>query len=197
MSVTMKGVSHRFPGTPELFSGLDAVLRPGEVYAVTGPSGCGKSTLLGLIAGWITPTGGSIVRENVRRVRWVFQNPHGIAHRSAVDHVVTPLLARGRRRRDALSDALALLGDVGLGARAGSEFRHLSGGEAQRLMLARALAGEPDLLLVDEPTAQLDPRTAAEVTGVLTTLAGRSAVVVIATHDARVSAACTEGIELG
>ncbi len=197
MPVTLAGVGHHFPGAPDLFSGLDRVLRAGDVYAVTGPSGCGKSTLLGLLAGWIAPARGTVAFDGVQRVRWVFQNPHGVARRTAIDHVVLALLARGLRRRAATHEAITLLADVGLAAQAEREFRHLSGGEGQRLMLARALAGAPDLLLVDEPTAQLDPRTAAEVTGVLATLAGRSAVVVIATHDPRVAAACTESIELG
>ena len=89
-----------------------------------------------------------------------------------------------------------LLDRFGIGAAAGREFRALSGGEAQRLMLARAIASEPGLLLVDEPTAQLDPVTASDVNVALFELVQRDTIVVIATHDERTRAACTDHIDL-
>ena len=126
----------------------------------------------------------------------MFQNPHGVARRTAIDHVVLPLLARKHTRSEAEERALAVLSLFGLVAVAGRPFRDLSGGEAQRLMLARAVATAPDLLLVDEPTAQLDQRTAATVNQTLANVAQEDTIVVIATHDPATRAACTHVIDL-
>lgn len=190
------GIGHRHPHSPWLFRDLDFTLRHGEVTALCGPSGCGKSTLLSLLAGFEKPSEGELRSVNTTRIRWVFQNPHGVAHRTALDHVVQPLLARNRTRMQAEEEALAILSVFRLAMTAGSEFCALSGGEAQRLMLARALASKPDLLLVDEPTAQLDPKTASEVNRTLVHLAEESCIVVIATHDASTRDACTRVIDL-
>lgn len=196
MRVGLAGVGHRFPGCPPLFEDLTADLAPGHVYALTGPSGSGKSTLLGIIAGWIPPTSGSIAREGISGIQWVFQSPHGVAGRTALDHVSLPFLARGLSRADAETAAHTLLQDMGIAHLASSAFRHLSGGEGQRLMIARALAANPDLLLLDEPTAALDHRTAQEVVDVVAALAQRDCIVVIATHDPRVQERCTDRLSL-
>ena len=196
MRVGLAGVGHRFPGCPPLFEDLTADLAPGHVYALTGPSGSGKSTLLGIIAGWIPPTSGSIAREGITGIQWVFQSPHGVAGRTALDHVSLPLLARGLSRADADTAAHTLLQDMGIAHLASGAFRHLSGGEGQRLMIARALAANPDLLLLDEPTAALDHRTAQEVVDVVAALAQRDCIVVIATHDPRVQERCTDRLSL-
>ena len=196
MRLGLAGVGHRFPGCPPLFEDLTADLAPGHVYALTGPSGSGKSTLLGIIAGWIPPTSGSIAREGISGIQWVFQSPHGVAGRTALDHVSLPFLARGLSRADADTAAHTLLQDMGIAHLASSAFRHLSGGEGQRLMIARALAANPDLLLLDEPTAALDHRTAQEVVDVVAALAQRDCIVVIATHDPRVQERCTDRLSL-
>lgn len=196
MRVGLAGVGHRFPGCPPLFEDLTADLGPGHVYALSGPSGSGKSTLLGIIAGWIPPTSGSIAREGITGIQWVFQSPHGVAGRTALDHVSLPLLARGLSRADADTAAHTLLQDMGIAHLASGAFRHLSGGEGQRLMIARALATNPDLLLLDEPTAALDHRTAQEVVDVVAALAQRDCIVVIATHDPRVQERCTDRLSL-
>ncbi|WP_454158249.1 ATP-binding cassette domain-containing protein [Microbacterium lacticum] len=117
----------------------------------------------------------------------------GVPRRTALDHVVFPLLCRGMNRRDAADD---IIGVFALSAVRDRQFRMLSGGEAQRLMLARAVAAAPDLLLVDEPTAQLDHRTAADVNDTLGGVARSGAIVVIATHDPGTRAACTPVIDL-
>ena len=196
MRLGLAGVGHRFPGCPPLFEDLTADLGPGHVYALSGPSGSGKSTLLGIIAGWIPPTSGSIAREGITGIQWVFQSPHGVAGRTALDHVSLPLLARGLSRADADTAAHTLLQDMGIAHLASGAFRHLSGGEGQRLMIARALAANPDLLLLDEPTAALDHRTAQEVVDVVAALAQRDCIVVIATHDPRVQERCTDRLSL-
>ncbi|NEB06769.1 ATP-binding cassette domain-containing protein, partial [Streptomyces sp. SID13726] len=148
------------------------------------------------LAGWVAPRSGTIERVGVERTGWVFQNPHGVARRAALDHVVLPLLARGARRRDAETEALDVLDRFALAPVAGRPFRALSGGEAQRLMLARAVALAPDLLLVDEPTAQLDLATAATVNDVLAGIAQQSSIVVVATHDPHTRDACTRVVDL-
>ena len=194
--IRVRGLAHRFPGTGELFGGLDLDLRPGDLVAVVGPSGSGKSTLLHLLAGWERPAAGTIERFGVNRIGWVFQNPHGVPGRTALDHVVLPLLARGMSRAGAEAEAETILGRFGLTGVAARRFRHLSGGEAQRLMLARAAASAPDLLLVDEPTAQLDPATARTVNEVLAGIAADDVTVVVATHDPDTRDACRWVVDL-
>ena len=190
MRVEMKGLAHRFPGTDVLFENLDYTVEPGVTVAVCGPSGCGKSTLLSILAGWENPYKGAVVREGAERIGWVFQNPYGVAERTALDHVVFPLLAKGLRRKEAEPEALAAMDLFDLAYAAGRRFSDLSGGEAQRLMLARAVCSRPDMLLVDEPTAQLDTRTAHSVSHVLGNLAGQGMIVLVATHDPDTRDAC-------
>ena len=101
MRVAVEGLAHRFEGTDLLFENLSFVAEPGVTIAICGPSGCGKSTLLSILAGWEQPYAGTVTREGVDRVGWVFQNPYGVAERTALDHVVFPLLAKGMSRREA------------------------------------------------------------------------------------------------
>lgn len=194
--VRARGLSHTFPPAPPLFADLDLELVPGEVVGLVGPSGSGKSTLLSILAGWVEPTVGTVERHGVDHVGWVLQNPYGVARRTALDHVVLPLLARSRSRPEAEDEARAILDRFALTAVARRQFRALSGGEAQRLMLARAVATASDLLLVDEPTAQLDLSTAATVNAVLAGIAQADAIVVVATHDQHTREACTRVVDL-
>lgn len=196
IGVVARGLAHRFPGTKELFSGLDITLSPGEVVAVVGPSGSGKSTLLSILAGWVKPLVGEVTWHRISHTGWVFQNPHGVPRRTALDHVVLPLLAQGLARQDAEHEAMKVMIHFGLAEVAERVFRDLSGGEAQRLMLARALVAKCDLLLVDEPTAQLDLATASTVNDVLMGIAQDDTIVVVATHDLRTKDACTRVIDL-
>jgi len=196
MPVTLHDVGHRFDGGPWLFRGLNLEFRAGRVYALTGPSGSGKSTLLSLLARLEHPREGIIGFEEVSRVNWVFQNPSGAPRRSACDHVMLPLIGAGMDPIEAKRAAIEWLRRFRLGPTRDRPFRELSGGEAQRLMLARGMASKPDLLLVDEPTAQLDRETAAHVDAVLGSLSGSDAIVVIATHDENTRDACTDHIDL-
>lgn len=195
-SVSVHDLAHRFPGTDLLFEHLDFTVIPGQTVAICGPSGCGKSTLLSILAGWEKPYHGTVERKNVERVGWVFQNPYGVPGRTALDHVVFPLLAKGLRRREAEPQALEAMGLFDLEYAADRRFSELSGGEAQRLMLARAVCSRPDMLLVDEPTAQLDTRTAHSVSHVLGNLAGQGMIVLVATHDPDTRDACGRVIDL-
>jgi ABC-type lipoprotein export system ATPase subunit len=134
------------------------------------------------------------------RISWVFQNPFGVAGRTVRDHVMLPILARGTEVSDAAAEADELLAQLRLGHLADRVYRELSGGEAQRLMIARGIASQPDVFLVDEPTAQLDRATAAEVNRTLTALTdvvrGGRTIVVVATHDPDTRDACSDLIDL-
>ena len=196
MWLRLDGVGHRFGQGPWLFRGLTRVLVPGEVYGLVGPSGSGKSTLLSLIAGWEKPAEGVIEAEGIGKTSWVFQNPHGVAGRSALDHVVLPVVARGVSVAEAVEEARALLEEFSLSGVVDQPFSSLSGGEAQRLMLARAAATRPSLLLVDEPTAQLDLHTRVSVNEAIGRLVTENTIAVVATHDEATRNACTQIIDL-
>lgn len=191
------GLGHRYGDGDFLFERVSFSLKSGEVVALTGPSGSGKSTLLSILAGWVEPSAGAIETLSVRSIRWVLQNPYGQPQRLTRDHVSFPFLTRGYRRREAELLAEELLERFGLAGRGVRLFADLSGGEAQRLMLARAVASEPDLLLVDEPTAQLDRASANTVNSVLSELSDRGAIVVVASHDNQTIEACQRSIHLG
>lgn len=195
-SVRAVGLGHGFSGAPLLFETLDFEARPGDVVGLCGPSGSGKSTLLSIFAGWEKPRLGQVERTGIGRTSWVFQNPHGVAHRTAIDHVVFPFLATGSARAEAVELARPILESFKLSAVADRPFRELSGGEAQRLMLARAVATKPFLLLVDEPTAQLDLRTSQTVNDTLGAVAQDGAIVLVATHDSGTRDACNRVIQL-
>ncbi|WP_298048001.1 ATP-binding cassette domain-containing protein [uncultured Bifidobacterium sp.] len=197
-AVYLNDVGHAFDSTGEdmLFRHLTLTLRPRRVYALVGPSGSGKSTLLSIIAGWTKPYAGDVSRVDCGRVTWVLQNPHGAARRTALDHVSLPFIAQGECRRDADFHARELMDAFGLEEAADKPFKDLSGGEAQRLMLARGIASGAGLMLVDEPTAQLDLSTAITVNERLNNLSMSGAIVVVATHDPRTRDACTDLIDL-
>lgn len=197
MRLILDRLGHRFGSAPWLFTDLAVELVGGDLCALTGPSGSGKSTLLSIVAGWQTPAAGRVVTEDINGLSWVAQNPFGVAPRSALDHVTLALMARGRTRRQAEPQARDALDRFGLGSVGDQPFGQLSGGEAQRLMLARATVTPAELLLVDEPTAQLDTHSAATVIDTLGHLADAGRIVIIATHDPRVAATCTRTITLG
>jgi len=196
MRVVATNLTFAFSGQPPLFSGLNFALEPGSLTAVVGPSGSGKSTLLSILAGFAAPTSGELDRQGTGRTGWVFQNPTGAARRSAADHVALPLLAKGMTRVAADDAALTILDTFALAGVARRDFRRLSGGEAQRLMLARAVALNPAILLVDEPTAQLDRNSAETVISVMAQTARAECVVIVATHDQRVAESCGTVLEL-
>ena len=194
--VVLQNVGHTFTGDTWLFRALNRELCPGHVYALVGPSGSGKSTVLSMLAGWLEPTTGSVLRQGIRKTSWVFQNPIGVARRTVLDHVALPYLAQGMDVPQAEHLARGLLAQFGLEGRESSEYRELSGGEAKRLMLVRGVASNADLLLVDEPTAQLDVRTADTVNAGLGALSRQGMIVVVATHDHRTRDAATDVIDL-
>ncbi|GAB3142554.1 ATP-binding cassette domain-containing protein [Marisediminicola antarctica] len=197
MRLNLVDVGFQYPRGAPLFEHVNLTLTPGTITAFTGPSGSGKSTLLMLLAGAAMPTQGTVTSAGIRTTAWVFQNPVGTPRRSAVDHVTLPLLAQSRAPNEADASAQQLLDRFGLHDVAHREFRQLSGGQAQRLMLARAVATQPDLLLIDEPTAQLDSSNAQTVIDVVHEVAQAHSIVVVATHDARLAAQCHTRVQLG
>ena len=115
MRLAFADLGHRFSdSSPWLFRGLSAEFLPGERCALTGPSGSGKSTMLSIVAGWLDPSEGTVVKAGLERVQWVFQNPHGVARRSAIDHVALPLLTSGVQPWEADAQAEAMCDLVGL-----------------------------------------------------------------------------------
>lgn len=197
MQVAACDLGHRFGVGPFLFRRVSFEITSGKVASLTGPSGSGKSTLLSLIAGWLTPTEGSVEFSKTPLITWVPQSPLGIADRTALDHVTFPAIACGLTREQADANGQNLLQRFGLDGVADRPFRLLSGGERQRLMLARAVNCRANVILVDEPTAQLDPASAKGTLDAMAEMTGQDWVVLIATHDPRVQERCTLDIRLG
>lgn len=196
MHVLTQTVGHQFGSGPWLFRHVDAQFTPEAMTAVIGPSGSGKSTLLAALGKTLTLAEGSVEWEGVERVARVAQSAYGVPARSLLDHLTLPLLVAGQTRRAAEQMAEPIADRFGLSHLLDAPYRQLSGGEAQRLMLARAVASAPQLILADEPTASLDTANAQGVVDVLKQLAGSGAIVVIATHDARVSDSCARTLDL-
>jgi putative ABC transport system ATP-binding protein len=192
-----------FGATPAL-RGASVAIMPGEVLAIMGPSGSGKSTLLHCLAGILVPERGEVLfagraiqilgesaRSTLRRERFgfVFQFGQLVPELSAEENVALPLLLGGQRRAPALAEArrwLDVLGLAGLGERRSGE---LSGGQAQRVALARGLVTRPDVLFADEPTGALDSLSGEHVMDLLVGNARRDGTtVVVVTHEPRVAA---------
>jgi len=187
-------------GDRRILDGVSFGADRGELVAIMGESGSGKTTLLRAIAGLepfqagliavdgVTlesgPTPASSRRALCRKVGMVFQFHCLFEHLSAVDNIcLAPVHAYGVATRDAEQRALELLRAFGVEHRAAALPRNLSGGEAQRVAIARALAVDPPVLLMDEPTASLDPARRAEVGELMRSLIGEGRILVIATHD--------------
>lgn len=170
-----------------ILDGIDLNIVPGAPTVVIGPNGCGKTTLLRLSMGLIRPTngratwGGRAEASSDRRAI-VFQRPV-MLRRSAEANLRYALEAAGVPHRDRAARAHELLALVGLTDRADRPARKLSGGEQQRLALARALAKDPQVLFLDEPTASLDPGATKSVEDLIQSIAARGIKVVMATHD--------------
>jgi len=200
--IELRGISKRYKlGAAESFQALASVdldVQRGEFVALTGASGSGKSTLMNILGCLDTPTAGSYVldgesvaglnEEQLARVRnrkigFVFQNFYLMPRMSALDNVAQPLIYRGfspSARRQRATEALKR---VGLEQRLNHKPNELSGGQRQRVAIARALVGRPELLLADEPTGNLDSRTALEIMGLFTRLNDEGHTLVIVTHD--------------
>jgi lipoprotein-releasing system ATP-binding protein len=199
-------------GVLEVLRGVSLSLRAGEAAAVVGASGAGKTTLLhvvggleaadegGVRLGGFDVTGASLsrlVRWRGGAVGFVFQFHHLLADLSAEENVALPLLVARTGRREALTRARELLEKVGLGSRFEHAAGELSGGEQQRVAVARALVARPRLVLADEPTGNLDPRTGAEVGRLLLSLCREArACALLATHNENLASLCDRRLVL-
>ena len=183
----------------EILKGVDVTLEPATTTALVGPSGSGKSTLLHIAGLLERPTSGNIivngrdcttladsVRTRLRRdsIGFVYQFHHLLPDFTAIENVMMPRLLQGKAYRAAQEDAGNLLERLGLGHRLTHRPARLSGGEQQRVAIARALVNRPSILLADEPTGNLDPRTADEVMRLLLDVCSETrAAALIATHN--------------
>ncbi len=204
-----KGLGH---GELELFCGLSFAVAAGEMVAITGQSGSGKSSLLHLLAALDRPTSGEVWVDGTqlsrlksaevakfrnRQVGYVWQFHYLMPEFTALENVAMPLLARGTRRSEALGKAKHWLAEVGLGDRGEHRSGELSGGEQQRVSLARALVTEPRVLLADEPTGDLDGRTSETVFELLRGLHKAHGLTgVLVTHNLDFASRCDRVLAL-
>ncbi|HEX6012226.1 MAG TPA: ABC transporter ATP-binding protein [Geminicoccaceae bacterium] len=205
--LALRGIRRRFvqgAAVLDVLQGIDLAVAPGTIAALVGPSGTGKSTLLHIAGLLERPTAGEVAidgrscgglgdaeRTRLRRERigFVYQFHHLLSDFTALENVAMPPLIVGRARRDALERATVLLERLGLAARLGHRPARLSGGEQQRVAIARGLANAPGLLLADEPTGNLDPHTAEEVFAVLLEVVrDTGTAALVATHNPELAA---------
>lgn len=215
----VEGLCKEYPGNPKsgrgalrLFSNLNLQVQPGELVAIVGQSGSGKSTLLHMLGALDAPSAGTIycastqvtqlsTREAARfrneQVGYVWQFHYLLPEFTAQENVAMPLLARGVPNREAMRQAAEWLREVGLADRADHRPGELSGGEQQRVSLARALVTEPKVLLADEPTGDLDGRTAEAVFALIQRLHREHGLTsVLVTHSLEFAARCDRMLTL-
>ncbi len=195
--VSYSAVAKRYPGGQSALNDVSFALEPGELVFITGRSGAGKSTLLKLIPAIERPTSGSVIvhGQNVgalkraalpylrRNIGLVFQDQKLLYDRSVYDNVMLPLAFSDHAPREAARRARAALDKVGLLSRERANPIQLSGGEQQRLAIARAVVNRPSLLIADEPTANLDAESAQRIIEIFTAFHQVGVTVLIATHD--------------
>jgi putative ABC transport system ATP-binding protein len=203
--IEARGLVRRYPaeGSPiRAVDGVDLTVEAGETVSVMGPSGCGKSTLLHLLGGLERPDAGELYLggqrvDGLSETQWavlrrrsvgfVFQAFHLVDELTAVENVELPALLLGGSRRDARRRAMELLERLGVAERASHLPDRLSGGEQQRVAVARALINQPLVVLADEPTGNLDSRATGEILRLFAELREARQALLIVTHDARVA----------
>ena len=212
MRLVARGISHTFDAAEcAVLDGATFEVATGESVAILGPSGSGKSTLLSVLGGLLAPDVGtvgivegddpdaSLLPGTTRHAcAWVLQTTNVLPERTARDNVAFAGLARGMARAGALALADDALEDVGLTYRAHTQARLLSGGELQRVVVARALTSGRPFILADEPTGQLDARTSEVVLDALLAARASSGAVglVVVTHDAAVAERCDRTVRI-
>ena len=196
----------------EVLKGIDLQIEPGEFVAVMGPSGSGKTTLMNILGCLDVPTSGeytladrevshlsddqlSVLRNE--HIGFVFQNFYLMPYATVLDNVLLPTLYVERHREGAAGkQALEILELVGLKDRSKFKPNQLSGGQQQRVAIARALINNPELILADEPTGQLDSKTAGEIMGLLATMNKTGKTIIVITHDPTTAAYAKRIIQL-
>jgi lipoprotein-releasing system ATP-binding protein len=197
--LSVKGVVREFEGGPRVLNGVDLEIGAGETVAIVGPSGSGKSTLLNIVGTLDKPTAGKVAVDGVEvtalegneaaayragKVGFVFQDHHLLPQLTGVENVILPTLAGGMNGTDVKQRALDLLESVGVGSRGAAFPGQMSGGERQRVAVARALVNSPGLLLCDEPTGNLDHENGIRVVELFVRLAKeRGVTVIMVTHN--------------
>ena len=199
-------------GTIEVIKNLSLDLPKGEWLALTGPSGCGKTTLLHILAGLDRPTSGDILLDgqNIakmsssaltklrkQRIGFVFQSYMLFPELSALENAALPALQWGVNRNDVYQNAKKWLETFGLASRLNHRPRELSGGEQQRVAIARSLINNPDIILADEPTGNLDAKAAQGIIDILQHVrTGKSKTLIMVTHDLNLAKQANRVIEL-
>lgn len=196
--ISISNITKSF-GSLQVLKGINLTINKGEVVSIVGPSGAGKTTLLQIIGTLDTPDGGSILINGQdvtalsqkkladfrnRHIGFVFQFHQLLPEFTALENVMIPALIAGTSRRQAKEKAMSLLDMLGLSARAGHKPSQLSGGEKQRVAVARALVNDPDVILADEPSGSLDSENKKELHQLFFDLRDRlGQTFVIVTHD--------------
>lgn len=185
-------------GTVEVLKGITLEVKKGEFISIMGPSGSGKSTLLNIIGCLDRPTSGRYLLDGIdintlsdnelaeirnRKIGFVFQSFNLIPRLSAIKNVVLPLLYRGVPFKERNKTAYEMLQKVGLSHRANHLPSELSGGEQQRVSIARALINNPSLILADEPTGNLDSATGHEIIDIFKSIHKEGATIIMVTHE--------------
>lgn len=212
-AVSVRGIERRFPGPPEVvaLAPCDFDVEHGDFVAITGPSGSGKTTLLSLLGLLDTPTAGSYRLDGVdtasltdrqltslraHRIGFVFQAFHLVGYRSVADNVELGLTYQGVNRRQRRRTALEVIDQVGLTHRRDALCTTLSGGEKQRVAIARSLIRHPTLMLCDEPTGNLDTTTSNQVLDLIEQVHLQGVTVVMITHDPDVANRATRRLTI-
>lgn len=200
--LSLKNVSYQYEGTTKkVLKNVSMEFEPGKMYVIMGKSGAGKSTVLSLISGLDLPTGGDVMFEGqslntldrdhcrAKNIGVVFQGYNLLTNATALENIVLSMNISGSREKDKKGMALGLLDKVGIDAEtAGRKVLKLSGGEQQRVGIARALSHNPDLLIADEPTGNLDGDTEESIMDILQKLAHEeNKCVIVVTHSKQVA----------
>jgi ABC-type lipoprotein export system ATPase subunit len=205
MPLRLSGVTHRYGDQPPVLRDVELEIATDETVAIVGPSGSGKTTLLSIMGGLLRPTSGRVTLDGVSvgreglpadAVSWVFQTINLLGHRTAFENVVIGLYAVGLSRHEVDAPAAAILAAVGLAGMESQTAKTLSGGQAQRVGIARALVARPRYLLADEPTGQLDRATSQVVADVLFSARPAGTSIVAASHDPLIAEQCRRRLSI-